>query len=142
MISKKSIIIENISRSNDSRGEILSIVDDKARNVSIITCNVGSIRSNHYHLEDYHYMYVLEGEMDYFFRDIETDKVNYLKIKKSQNVFTPPMEIHATYFPIKTKLIVTSRNPRDRDTYEKDTVRVDFLNNDNIRDFLQKYATK
>ncbi len=139
MISKKSLIIENISRNSDSRGEILSIVDDHVSNVSIITCNAGSIRSNHYHLKDYHYMYVLEGEMNYFFKEIDTDKVNYFKILKNQNIFTPPMEIHATHFPVMTTLIVTSRNPRDKETYEKDTVRVDFINHDNVVDFLKKY---
>ena len=139
MISKKSSIIKNISRNSDSRGEILSIVDDLVSNVSIITCNADSIRSNHYHLKDYHYMYVLEGEMNYFFKEIDSDKVNYLKVLKNQNIFTPPMEIHATHFPVMTTLIVTSRNPRDKETYEKDTVRVDFINNDNIVDFLNKY---
>ena len=49
MISKSSILINNIERSKDNRGEILSIVDDKISNVSIITCNEGSLRSNHYH---------------------------------------------------------------------------------------------
>lgn len=68
MISDTTIIVPNTSRSQDPRGQILSIVDDKISNVSIITCVPGSIRSNHYHLKDFHYMYVLEGEIDYFFK--------------------------------------------------------------------------
>ena len=56
MISYKSILIKNIERSKDNRGGILSIVDDKISNVSLITCNKGSIRSNHYHLKDFHYV--------------------------------------------------------------------------------------
>ena len=106
MISKKSKIIKNISRNKDKRGYILSIVDDNLSNVSIISCNKGSIRSNHYHLKDFHYMFVLEGEIDYFFKDLKTDKIRYLKIKKGENIFTPPNEIHATQFPKKTKLLV------------------------------------
>lgn len=139
MISKSSILIKNIERSKDNRGEILSIVDDKISNVSIITCNEGSLRSNHYHLKDFHYMYVLEGEIDYFYKELNSNQVNYIKVKKGENIFTPPNEIHATYFPKKTKLIVSSLHPRDRETYEKDTVRIDFINSKNLDEFLAKY---
>ena len=140
MISNKSIIIENISRDQDNRGNILSIVDEQVKNVSIISCNPGSIRWNHFHLKDFHYMYVLDGEIDYFFKKIDSEQVEYLKVKKGDNIFTPPMEIHATYFPIKTTLIVSSLNPRDQETYEKDTVRVEFVNENNINDFLKMHT--
>ena len=46
-----------------------------------------------------------------------------MKINKGDNVFTPPKELHATYFPVKTVLLVSSKNPRDKKTYEQDTVR-------------------
>ena len=140
MISRKSVIVDSKARDNDSRGEILSIVDDKISNVSIITCYSNTIRSNHYHIKDFHYMHVLDGEIDYFFKEIYSKKINYLKIKKGENIFTPPNEIHATYFPVQTTLIVSSLNPRDSDTYEKDTVRVDFINHDNINNFLKEYS--
>lgn len=140
MISNKSILIKNIERSRDNRGGILSIVDDKISNVSLITCNKGSIRSNHYHLKDFHYMYVLEGEIDYFFKPLNSDKVSYLKVKQGDNIFTPPNEIHATFFPVKTTLIVSSLHPRDQKTYEKDTVRVEFINEKNIEQFLIDFS--
>ena len=140
MISDTSVIVGNKIRNNDPRGEILSIVDDKISNVSIITCNKNTIRSNHYHIKDFHYMYVMEGEINYFFKKTESQAVNYLKVKKGENIFTPPNEIHAVYFPIKTILIVSSLNPRDSHTYEKDTVRVDFINHENINYFLKKYS--
>lgn len=121
MISSKSKKINNISRSEDQRGSILSIVDEKVKNVSIITCRPNTIRSNHWHKKDWHYMYVLEGLMEYFF--VNKNKVFFMKIKKGDNVFTPPNELHATYFPVKTVLLVSSKNPRDKKTYERDTVR-------------------
>ena len=136
----KSTLINNSIRSKDDRGSIISIVDSEISNVSLITCNANSIRSNHYHLSDFHYMFVLEGEIDYFYKDINNDEIKYLKIKKGENIFTPPMEIHATYFPIKTQLIVSSKNPRDQETYEKDTVRVDFVNSENISLLLDKFS--
>ena len=121
MLSTKSKKIKNIIRSSDSRGSILSIVDEKVTNVSIITCLPKTIRSNHSHKKDWHYMYVLEGVMEYFF--VSKNKTFFMKINKGENVFTPPKQLHATYFPVKTVLLVSSKNPRDKKTYEQDTVR-------------------
>ena len=68
-------------------------------------------------------MYVIEGEIDYFFRDRSTGDVEYLRVTESQTIFTPCLEWHATHFPVFTRLIVSSKNPRDQQTYEADTVR-------------------
>ena len=136
----KSRLFKSITRDNDRRGSIISIVDDVVQNVSLITCNAGSIRSNHYHKKDFHYMYVLEGEIDYFYKELNNDVVHYFKVKKNDIIFTPKNEIHATFFPLNTKLIVSSMLPRDQETYEKDTVRVEFINNDNLQTMLNKNA--
>ena len=135
----KSRLFKSITRDNDIRGSIVSIVDDVVQNVSLITCNAGSIRSNHYHKKDFHYMYVLEGEIDYFYKELNNDVVHYFKVKKNDIIFTPKNEIHATFFPLKTKLIVSSMLPRDQETYENDTVRVEFINNDNLQFMINKY---
>ena len=136
----KSKLFKSITRDNDIRGSIISIVDDVVQNVSLITCNAGSIRSNHYHKKDFHYMYVLEGEIDYFYKELNNDVVHYFKVKKDDIIFTPKNEIHATFFPLNTKLIVSSMLPRDQETYEKDTVRVEFINNNNLQTMLNKNA--
>ena len=139
MISSKSKKINNISRSEDQRGSILSIVDEKVKNVSIITCRPNTIRSNHWHKKDWHYMYVLEGMMEYFY--VHKDKIYFMKINKGENIFTPPKELHATYFPIKTVLLVSSKNSRDKRTYENDTVRevlIDLTNYKSIKKSAKK----
>lgn len=141
-LPSKSTIYKNEMRNEDDRGGILSIVDTKIENVSIINCTPGSIRSNHYHHEDFHFMYVLEGDFDYFFKDIDSEEVGYLRVKAGDTIFTPPKEIHACYFPSTTKLIVSSKNPRDQETYEADTVRVKFITDDNIESMLAIYAKK
>jgi oxalate decarboxylase/phosphoglucose isomerase-like protein (cupin superfamily) len=140
-LPRKSTLFKNIQRDADARGEILSIVDESVQNVSIITCNPGALRSNHYHHSDFHFMYVLEGEIDYFFRGVDTDEIQYLKVRVGDNIFTPDNELHATYFPVRTRLVVSSKFPRDQETYEKDTVRVSFVTPDNIHEMLAKYAT-
>ena len=139
-LPRKSTLISNIQRGEDSRGDILSIVNVPIKNVSIINCNPGSIRSNHYHLKDFHYMYVLEGDFDYFYKDVDTGAICHLKVHRGETIFTPPLEVHACYFPDKTTLIVSSKNPRDRETYEADTIRVELISLDNITDMLAAYG--
>ena len=85
-------------------------------------------------------MYVLEGEIDYFYKDLEDKEVGYLKVKKNEIIFTPNKEIHATFFPTQTKLIVSSNLPRDKETYEGDTVRVNFINENNLKTMINKYG--
>lgn len=139
-LPRKSTLFKNIQRDADERGGILSIVDEPVQNVSIITCTPGALRSNHYHHSDFHFMYVLEGEIDYFYKDADTGEIQYLKVREGDNIFTPDNELHATYFPVATRLIVSSKFPRDQETYEKDTVRVPFVTQDNIQEMLAKYA--
>tara|TARA_Y100000389_G_scaffold199988_1_gene239483 strand:+ start:1203 stop:1628 length:426 start_codon:yes stop_codon:yes gene_type:complete len=139
MLSIKSKKINNIIRSKDPRGTILSIVDEQVKNVSIITCLPKTIRSNHSHKKDWHYMYVLEGIMDYFF--VVKNKTFFMRIKKGENVFTPPKELHATYFPVKTTLLVSSKNKRDKKTYENDTIRnrlIDLNNYESVKKSARK----
>tara|TARA_B100000989_G_scaffold292812_1_gene269289 strand:+ start:3074 stop:3508 length:435 start_codon:yes stop_codon:yes gene_type:complete len=136
----ESKLIKNNIRDNDSRGKIVSIVDYKVSNVSFISCKKGIIRSNHYHLKDFHFMYVLEGKIDYFYKSLDDNEIKYLCVMPGENIFTPNREIHATYFPIYTKLIVSSGFPRDQKTYEEDTVRVKFLDYCNLQVLLDQYA--
>jgi len=85
-------------------------------------------------------MYVLEGQIDYFFRDVDSSEIKYIRVSKGDNIFTPPKELHATYFPVQTVLIVSSKNPRDRETYEKDTVRETLVDAGNLREMLARYS--
>ena len=141
-LPNQSKLFTNQFRSFDDRGSILSIVDQQIQNVSIIECNKNTIRSNHYHIKDFHFMYVIEGKIDYFFKSLTGTKVFYYEVNNGETIFTPSQEIHATFFPCSTKLIVSSGFPRDQETYENDTVRVKFLNDENIEKYLNKYAKK
>ena len=112
MLPIKSQKIKKLIRSKDSRGSIVSLIDEKTNNISIIRCNAKTIRSNHLHKKDWHFMYILDGAMEYFF--MNKKKIFFMKLKKGDLVFTPPKELHATYFPQKTTLLVASKNKRDR----------------------------
>lgn len=112
----------------DGRGGIQSLVNFPMKNISLITSAKGTVRSNHYHLTDWHYMYVLTGAFDYYYRPTGSDAApKVLRVTAGQMVFTPPMEDHATVFLEDTSLLAMSRNPRDQATYEADTRRIQLV---------------
>ena len=109
----------------DARGAIQSLVNFPMKNLSLITSKKGTVRSNHYHVTDWHYMYVLAGSFDYYYRPTGSDAApTVTRVKAGEMVFTPPMEDHATVFLEDTEILVVSRNPRDQDAYEADVRRV------------------
>jgi oxalate decarboxylase/phosphoglucose isomerase-like protein (cupin superfamily) len=109
----------------DERGAIQSIVNFPMKNLSIITSRKGAVRSNHYHVTDWHYMYVTKGSFDYYYRPTDSgEEPKCLRVNAGDMVFTPPMEDHATVFLEDTEMLVMSRNPRDQESYEADVRRV------------------
>ena len=59
------------------------------------------------------------------------DKIIKKIVNKNDLLFTGPLVDHAMFYTEETKILVLSKNPRDQKTYEEDTVRIDFMNNDN-----------
>ena len=118
---------------SDDRGVIQSLVNFPMKNLSLITSKKGAVRSNHYHLTDWHYMYVLSGSFDYYYRPTNShEKLQCVRVKTGDMIFTPPMEDHATVFIEDCDLLAISRNPRDQLTYEEDVRRVILIDPDNI----------
>jgi len=112
----------------DERGAIQSIVNFPMKNLSIISSKKGSVRSNHYHVTDWHYMYVLKGSFDYYYRPTGSEEEpSVTRVRAGEMIFTPPMEDHATVFLDDTELVVVSRNPRDQESYESDVRRVTLI---------------
>lgn len=134
MYSKESALVDFTDIHRDTRGGIFSIVNEPCNNVSIIETIAGSIRSNHYHKKDWHYMLILEGNLEYFYFSNISKKVKFINVLPGQIIFTPNLEIHATHFPSKSKMVVVSGFLRDSNSYENDTVRLDFIDQDNIID--------
>ena len=60
----KEGLVELESPHSDDRGKIQSLVNFPMKNISLISSKKGVVRSNHYHLTDWHYMYVLSGSFD------------------------------------------------------------------------------
>ena len=86
------------------------------------------MRANHYHKTDWHYCYVLSGEIEYYYRKTHTSiPKKKLIVKKGQMVFTPPLVDHAMVFNVETTFLTLSRNPRDQKSYEEDVVRINLI---------------
>lgn len=118
---------------SDNRGSIQSLVNFPMKNISLISSKKGAVRSNHYHLTDWHYMYVLSGSFDYYYRPTNSnDKLRSIRVKAGELIFTPPMEDHATVFLEDCDLLAISRNPRDQKAYEEDVRRVILIDPDNV----------
>jgi oxalate decarboxylase/phosphoglucose isomerase-like protein (cupin superfamily) len=112
----------------DQRGAIQSIVNFPMKNLSIISSKRGSVRSNHYHVTDWHYMYVMKGSFDYYYRPTGSEEEpSVIRVSAGEMIFTPPMEDHATVFLDDTEMLVVSRNPRDQESYEADVRRVTLI---------------
>ena len=116
----------------DERGGIQPLVDLTMKSCVLISSKKGTIRANHYHKTDWHFIYVLEGIFEYYFRKTDSkDKIKKIVVKKDQLLFTGPLVDHAMLYTEETKILVLSKNPRDQKTYEEDTVRIDFMNDNN-----------
>ena len=117
----------------DDRGFIQMLVNTPIKNVTLIKSNKGAIRANHYHKTDWHYMYMIEGEADYYYRPAESsNEPKVIAWGKGQLVFTPPMEEHTTVFTMDSLFIAISRNPRDQEAYEADVKRVELVDPESI----------
>jgi dTDP-4-dehydrorhamnose 3,5-epimerase-like enzyme len=126
-------LVELDASHNDDRGSIQSLVNFPMKNISLISSKKGVVRSNHYHLTDWHYMYVLSGSFDYYYRPTGSDdELLCVQVKARELIFTPPMEDHATVFLEDCDLLAMSRNPRDQETYEEDVRRVVLVDPENV----------
>ena len=116
----------------DTRGIIQPLCDLNMKSASLIVSQPNSWRANHYHKTDWHFIYVLRGQFEYFFRKTNSkEEIKKKSVKKGELLFTGPLIDHAMIYTEETEIIVLSKNPRDQKTYEEDTVRIDFMNDEN-----------
>lgn len=112
----------------DSRGKIQPLVDGDFKSAQLISSVAGSVRANHYHKKDYHYMYLLTGSFDYYFRPTGSDQEpECLRVNAGEVVFTPPMVDHAVRFLEDTTFVNFAGRERDQGSYEDDLVRIELI---------------
>lgn len=112
----------------DARGAIQTLVDGGVQAVQIITSKKGSVRANHYHKEDSHYIYVLSGSFRYYSRPVGvTDKPKEIVVKAGELLFTGPMVEHALLFLEDCSFLNLASRSREQAAYEADLVRVELI---------------
>ena len=136
-----SKLIEYNLINSDDRGLMQTLFEDNIKNVSHMISEKNTIRSNHYHLNDWHYIYVISGTIDYFYGDVDVklEDLKYIKVSSKECIFTPSNEFHSTYFPERTEFLVFNNQKRDQDIYEKDLIRSNLVDHSNIIFLLEKF---
>ena len=121
-------IIENNNKIEDDRGFIQSISDLDMKSASVIYTKKNQWRANHYHKKDWHFIYMTKGSFEYYFRKTNSNEdIKKKVVSAGQLLFTGNMIDHAMFYTEETEMLVVSKNPRDQETYEEDTVRIDFM---------------
>ena len=116
----------------DLRGSIQPLVDSIMKSAVMIESKAGSLRANHYHKTDWHYCYVISGKIEYYYKELNSDKkTELIVVEKGNMVFTPPLVEHCMKFPEDTLFLTLSRNPRDQETYELDVIRTNLIDPSN-----------
>lgn len=110
----------------DKRGTLQKIIDGNFSSCIEVFSKKGSIRANHYHKKDKHFMYIISGELLYSYKNRKRGaKVKIKKMKKGDLFFTPAMQEHMAYFTKNTHFLAFSTRKRTRFDYEKDLIRVE-----------------
>ncbi|WP_269625220.1 cupin domain-containing protein [Prochlorococcus marinus] len=124
-----NVIVDLPPPFSDQRGSIQPLLDIDMKSSVLISSNTGSIRANHYHKTDWHYCYVLSGEIKYYHRPHGNKELpREIIIKEKQMFFTPPMVEHAMVFTEATQFLTWSRNSRLQEIYESDVCRISPIN--------------
>jgi len=111
---------------SDDRGSISDIFYDENINhvANIVSTKPGSIRGNHYHKLTTQHVFITQGSIRYWFKQLDSEMdADNVVVVKNQLVTTPALEIHALEILEYCEFIVFSSGLRGGKDYEKDTFR-------------------
>jgi uncharacterized RmlC-like cupin family protein len=117
----------------DERGTIANIADGQLGDVAVITSETNAVRANHVHKEDWHFSYLLNGSMDYFWKGEDRIERSVI-VNPGQMVYSPPGIPHKMIFRERSTFIAISAKNRSAENYEQDTQRLpeDFFKSNEI----------
>ena len=124
----------------DKRGWLKKILDGNFSSCIEIYSKKGSVRANHYHKKDTHFIYVINGEILYFYKDRKRGAKTRCKLmKKNDLFFTPSMQEHMAYFTKNTHFLAFSTRKRTKFDYEKDLIKVNMQDYKKVVAAIAKY---
>ena len=116
----------------DFRGAITRIINEpkvKIQAVLLLTHKKGTVRGNHCHKKDCHWVYCLSGKFRYYEKDIrkKNAKASFVILKPGDLVLSQPHIAHAMEAMEDTVFLAITTEKRQQKHYEKDTVRLDIV---------------
>lgn len=124
-LSGQKTIIDLEAPFTDERGMIQNLVHHPLGSAVLITSKAGSIRAEHWHKEDFHYCYVIKGELIYSERPLNSeDEPTVTTISAGQLFYTGPRVEHSMYFTMDTIFLTLGGLSRTHEDYENDLVRL------------------
>jgi len=120
----KNVIIKLPEPFTDERGSIQPLVDVDMASAVLISSVKGSIRANHWHETDWHYCYLIKGQIRYSHRPTGSNgSPETIIINEGELFFTPPLVDHAMEFLEDSVFLTLGRNSRSQEVYESDVKR-------------------
>lgn len=110
---------------NDA-GTIQNLTNCKVGSVAVIHSKKGAIRSNHWHNSNWHYLYVLSGEVRYYERNLDGTGLVTKTYIAGDMFFTPPNKVHKTEFMADTVMVSIGKDSKEHDSHEEDLIREEF----------------
>ncbi len=111
----------------DERGVISDIFyKEEIEHAAFIESKPNVIRGNHYHKFTTQHMIIIQGSLEYWYKDFNSkEDAKSVILQKGDYMTTPPYEIHALKIGEQgNQFIVFSNGLRGGIDYEKDTFRV------------------
>ena len=109
----------------NDKGSITSWALGQFGGLAFIISSPRSIRSNHYHKTDWHFLYMLSGVVRYFWRPVGSqEKPKEMVMWPGNLFFTPPMVEHAVLSIAANEILSLSKLSRRHVDHEADVVRV------------------
>jgi hypothetical protein len=118
------------SKFENAAGEILNLIEScPVNSIAIIKSFAGSERSHHLHKTADHFLFILDGELEYYERtlDEDPDTIKPIIYKTNEMFYTPPLKLHLVRFLKDTTLISIGSNPRSKLDHESDLIRINFF---------------
>ena len=84
---------------------------------------------SHYHKKNSHYIYVIKGQLIYFYKEKNKKKIKKITVKKNHLIFTPNLEAHMIIFKKESEILEISKYKFSKISYNKDTVKVNYFKN-------------
>ena len=132
-VNKKGPKILLPEQHSDRRGSIKPLLHEHNGSCVIIDTVPSVQRANHYHKKDYHYCYIISGELIYYERPAASTKKPERFIFCAGDMFyTGPMTEHCMYFEKPTIFLAFGGGTRKQEEYEADLVRVGSLHDEFI----------